>query len=163
MLNRNRSRGLETISLALCAAVLTLALPGAADAKERGDRHPNVTVGDHDRPNHRDKHRSHVARRSNARDRWFHRHDSRTSYRKARHARRDGHYDRPHAKRQHTPHYAHDVKYNKHHVKFHCRACNHTFRYQRGFYDHVHHRHHVPFWRIPFLLGYANFGWIFHG
>ena len=163
MMNRNRSHWLETISLALCAAVLTLGLAGAADAKDRGDRRQHVTVEDGDRSNHRGHGRSHAERRSDARDRWFHRHSSRTPYQKSFHARRDGHHYLSHARRQHTPHYAHGVKYTKHHAKFQCRACNHRFRYQRDFYDHVHHRHHVPFWRIPFLLVHTSFGWNFYG
>lgn len=163
MLKRNRTHWLETISLALCAAVLTLGLPGAADAKERGDRHGYVTVEDDDHASHRGEGRSHAARRSDARDRWFHRHALPTPYWKARHARRDGHHYRHHASRQRTPHYAHGVKYTEHYAKFQCRTCNQTFRHQRHFYDHVHQRHHVPFWRIPFLLVHASAGWIFYG
>ena len=163
MLKRNRSHWLETFSLAMCAAILTLSLPGAADAKDGGDRHQYMTVEDDARPNHRDQGRSHAERRSNARDRWFHRHTLRTPYQKSFHARRDGHQYRHHARRQQTPHYAHGVKYTKHHAKFQCRACNHAFRNQRDFYDHVHQRHHVPLWRIPFLLLHASAGWIFYG
>jgi len=163
MMQRNRSHWLETICLALSAAVLTLGLPGSADAKERGDRHRYATVEDDDRANHRDQGRSHAERRSHARDRSFHRHTSPTPYQRTLHARRHGHHYRHHAKRQHTPHYAQGVKYTKHYAMFQCRACNHAFRYQRDFYDHVHQRHHVPFWRIPFLLLHASTGWIFYG
>ena len=32
-----------------------------------------------------------------------------------------------------------------------------------GAYAHWHHRLHGPRWRVPCRLGYANFGWVFHG
>jgi hypothetical protein len=46
---------------------------------------------------------------------------------------------------------------------YHCAPCRHRFHDYDAFTRHVHHHHHVPFWRIPFVMVEAAFGWIFYG
>ncbi len=50
---------------------------------------------------------------------------------------------------------------------YYCAPCSHRFGSYDALSRHVHHRHHVPLWKLPFVivdsvLG-GIFGWIFHG
>jgi hypothetical protein len=46
---------------------------------------------------------------------------------------------------------------------FFCGPCRHRFDDRGAFHAHLHHRHHIPFWRIPHLIVRAAFGWAFYG
>lgn len=44
-----------------------------------------------------------------------------------------------------------------------CAPCRHRYRDYGAFTRHLHHHHHVPFWRMPFVIVHAAVGWIFYG
>ena len=48
-------------------------------------------------------------------------------------------------------------------ASYHCAPCRHRFHDYGAFQQHVHHHHHVPFWRVPFVMVEVAFGWIFYG
>lgn len=50
---------------------------------------------------------------------------------------------------------------------YYCAPCNHRFDSHDALYQHVHRRHHVALWRLPFVIVksiiHGTLGWIFHG
>lgn len=50
---------------------------------------------------------------------------------------------------------------------YYCASCRHRFHARRAFNRHLHHRHHIPLWKIPFVIVHGAVhgivGWIFYG
>jgi len=53
--------------------------------------------------------------------------------------------------------------YEKHHVGYYCRPCDHYFSARDGLYDHVAYRHRVPSRHLEVAVSFGEFGWIFFG
>ncbi len=49
------------------------------------------------------------------------------------------------------------------HGRYYCAPCRHAFRSRHTFHDHLHDHHHVPLWRLPFVIVHSALGWVFYG
>jgi hypothetical protein len=47
--------------------------------------------------------------------------------------------------------------------RHYCKPCRRHFDGRHGFDRHLRHRHHVPHWRLPFVMIHGAFGWVFYG
>ncbi len=47
--------------------------------------------------------------------------------------------------------------------RYYCAPCNHYFDSRPNFHSHLNQRHHIPLWKIPFVIVHSTLGWIFHG
>jgi hypothetical protein len=151
------------LSMALCAAVVTLGTATTAGARDRDDRHEHARSDDRDHAKQRDDHRDRGVHGQDDRlhDRYARSHRSKHE-RFARYDRRHRLWHRSHARHDHGPRYARGVKVSKH-APFYCKRCSHAFHQRNDFYSHVHLRHRVPLWQIPFRLVHASIGWVFYG
>jgi hypothetical protein len=48
-------------------------------------------------------------------------------------------------------------------ASYQCAPCRHRWHDYGAFRSHLNHHHHVPIWRIPFVMVEAAFGWVFYG
>ena len=98
---------------------------------------------------------------------------------------RGGHYYRHHGGHHYSGYYPHHwgvrvlhhrsypvylhggAGYANHEAGYYCGPCNQRFGSYDGLSNHVHHRHHVPLWKLPFVIIdsvlHGVVGWIFHG
>ena len=101
-------------------------------------------------PHGRHEHRG--RRRERREDRDEHR-ERRRDRRRREHRRYEGrHYGRG---------YGHG--YDRYPDSYYCKPCGHRFHSRRKFHDHLHHHHHIPLWKLPFVIIHTTLGWIFHG
>jgi hypothetical protein len=135
---------------ALAVAALTMALPATAAAE-----HARSERDRYDRYDRRDS--RHDGRR-----------DSRHDGRHHDNSRRDFYYGGvfgphfSHHRRHRMPRYARGVHY-RHAKAFYCEPCRHAFDSRNAFHRHIHRRHRVPMWRVPFAAIHHALGWVFHG
>lgn len=169
-MTKQRTRPGLAFTLMAAAAVL-LALPATALA-ERGDRrhrsdadaeerhrvderheaHAGDRNGRHERERHA-SHRRHQAKHFSKHASWHdRRHFSRHDRRVSRHER----YAREHRHARHASKHEHRPGY-------YCEPCGNRFGSRKGFYNHVHSAHNVPFWRLPRVVVSHGLGWIFFG
>ena len=137
------------------AAILLLAPPAArADSGH----------GDYDRHRERDRYAAHRAHdHHRAIDDWHH-----ASHKKHHRAAHKRHHRASH--KRHHPVFgwwrdAHGKwrAHDHHQVGHYCRPCDRYFRARDAFYDHVRHRHEVPYRQFSFALSVGAFGLIFSG
>ena len=88
-----------------------------------------------------------------------------------------GHHERGHHWRQVRHSYRHQrgypvyvhgsQRYAHHEAGYYCGPCSHRFGSYAALSHHVHDRHHVPLWKLPFVIVDSIVGgalrWIFHG
>jgi len=187
MLLRNK-RSILGIALTGLAAVM-LTIPTTAMARD-GDRRDRSEHRDRDRDHgdrdyrdrdHRDGDRREHRDRGHARhasQRRWNGHDARDSgrghkYGHDKHFRgrgnghKHGHY-KQFSKRQR--HAAHEYRTRGHRgdghyarAPYYCRPCNRRFAGQHDFHGHLHGHHHIPPWKLPFLIVHNTLGWVFFG
>lgn len=63
----------------------------------------------------------------------------------------------------HRDRYDHDYRHHGRRAAYQCAPCRHRWHDYGAFRSHLHHHHHVPVWRIPFVMVEAAFGWVFYG
>ena len=159
--NRRRSFGRSALIGVVAASLLSLVLPVSASAHH--DRKPiRTTHHDHDRHDHdrrarydRGPIRRHkvVVHENYCDSRSRHRrHDHDRYARRHRHHRSDRHDYRRHDRR---------VSYERN--VYTCGPCNHRFTSRHEFHRHLHHKHRIPLWKLPFVIVHSAVGWIFHG
>lgn len=88
----------------------------------------------------------------------------------AEHDRHARGYDGDRRVRVHGPYcesnsrHAHHRRHHRAAPRYACRPCGQHFGSYRVLRRHVHQHHHVPFWRVPFLLFAHAFGHVtFYG
>ena len=148
MIHRSRSIGAKALGMALAASIAVLALPGAASAGH-GDRYERR----HDRHERRiDRHERRIDRHEN---RHFRQH--------RRHGRRHG----GHRVIVHGDYcgsnYARHARSHRQQRGYYCEPCGHRFHARDHFHRHLLHDHHVPLWRLPFVIVHSAVGWVFYG
>jgi hypothetical protein len=150
-MTQQRRQRFQTAMLATAVAtVFTFAVPGIAlagheDRAERGHQGRDDfrrEHGGHDwryRPIRYDDHRRHRTHRGHGpRVRYHGSSCGRDAYRYGHQERRVKNY-------------------------YYCTPCSHRFDSLHGLRRHVSHHHHVPFWRLPFMVVASTAGWFFHG
>ncbi len=107
-------------------------------------------------------------------DRRSRRHDRHDGY-SQRVDRHDDHrrHDRRHPRRHYRRSYRHSRGYPVYSYSgyssraYYCGPCNHRFSNYNALSHHVHRVHHIPLWRLPFVIVDSVFhnivGFIFHG
>jgi hypothetical protein len=187
MLLRNKRSVLGFALMGLVAAVLVAPATASAqdgDRRDRGDRADDRNDDDRrdrgDRSDYRNDDRrrdDRSAHRGNDdRDRRDHRdadrnrgHDDHDKYKgKQKHASHKGHGNGPsqHKYRYNDHRPAHSYRQaaaHSHGSPYYCKPCNHRFESRVGFNSHLGGRHHIPPWRMPFVIVHHTFGWIFFG
>jgi hypothetical protein len=159
MPDRNRWISRRWIS-ALAAASLALVLPAAtlaghrdSAARHHGDRHRV------EHPGSRDRYGAHDRRRPS--DRY----DAHDRY---RHGSHHGHgprwwgfapRPRPYPVHVHGSSCGHRESAYGHH----CRPCGHRYDSIALLHEHVHSVHHVPFWKLPFVIFAKAMGHYYYG
>jgi len=58
--------------------------------------------------------------------------------------------------------YAHQ-RAAQHRAEYRCEPCSKRFSKRSGFQRHLTDHHHVPVWRLPFVVVHHALGWIFYG
>jgi len=141
----DRKRQKWVTAVAVLVAAMFVAGPAMAD--HRGHR-------DHDRRHH---------------DRHYDRHEGRHYERHYEGRRHHGRHHRKHYRhhnRRHYPTYRH-AGYRQEVAGYYCGPCNHRFHSYNALSRHVHHKHHIPLWQLPFVIVHSVFngifGWAFHG
>ena len=157
-LDRNRKKWVAAI--AVLVATTFVAGPTWAHGGKRHHR-------DHDRyERHHDHHRYDKKHRHGHYGSRHHRHDE------CRRGDRDHRrWERRHHRRHHRhsdrryPVYSHS--YGNHDTRYYCAPCKGHFKSYDDLSYHVHHRHRVPLWKVPFLIvrGVLDgiFGFTYHG
>ena len=51
----------------------------------------------------------------------------------------------------------------QHRAEYRCEPCSKRFSKRSGFHRHLTSHHHVPTWRLPFVVVHHALGWIFYG
>jgi hypothetical protein len=163
--NRRIARRLAT---ALAAAAFSLALPtgalaerghhgrghgqshgdqGPGYSQSHGDRGPGYLRspgGSHGRP-HRGDHHSFDQRRHG----HYRSHDSRWGH----------HRPRPYPVHVHGASCSHD----RSDYGYYCQPCGHRYDSLGRLHYHVSHAHHIPFWRLPFVIFAKAMGFYYYG
>ena len=130
---------MNRVGAAVAAGLLSLSLAGPALADDDDDgrrwRHRGYPVHQHDRHCDRDGH------------------GQRGGY----YGRGDHHYgrgDHGHGYRD---------RGDRHHAEYGCRPCGRRWRDRDKFDRHLSRHHDVPYWAVPRVLVYVDWGWLFRG
>jgi len=168
MLLRNKRTILGFALMSLAAVMLTVPATAFARGDDRRDR---------------SDYRSDDGRRGDRDDRADHREDDR-DHRDARHTKRGQKYEKQtrhdhrhgrHGKHGHGPAFrppgydhrpAHSFRHaaaHRHASTYYCKPCNNRFKNRSGLHAHLSGHHHIPPWRLPFVVVHNTLGWVFFG
>ncbi len=176
-MSRNRRLGLHRLGrlATVLGAAMAFALTAVPDAQAKHRDDDSDSDARYEQRHRRTVRHGGVVVRYDDRDRRYHRrgHDRRATrhFRHGDHDRHDRHvrshrhrYDRGHLHRRHhgPPAHARVVRVHDH-GKYYCKPCRHYFKKRHAFHDHLHDHHHVPLWRLPFVIVHSAIGWIFYG
>jgi len=157
----------------LAAAMLTIPATAFAGHDERRSRTEDRDGDRDDRADHRDRDGDRAHQRDSDRD---HRRDSRytTDRNRHRHSQKARHHNHGHKyghsykarydRHNHRPaHSYRQASAKRHNAPYRCEPCNRRFNSRSGFHGHLSGNHHIPPWRLPFVIVHHTLGWVFFG